>query len=223
LQARTGGEVALVHPGLQLGLSSNGITCAAFAPDSRTFLTGHEDGLVRQWDSETGGRLKTFRVNAGPVETVAWSASGTKFAAGSTEGTISVWNTADELETSRLSHTGIAVSCLRWSPTGGQIAAALGAWSSTEAARCIVWSPTTGEISLDRPLDRPVGALDWLSPSALLVADWEGSATVLPLAEAAVDYAFVLEKDIVSAAHWSPDCPLVAPWQAQQLATAASR
>jgi bla regulator protein BlaR1 len=221
LQARTGGEVTLVHPSLQLGLSSNGITCAAFAPDSRTFLTGHQDGVVRQWDSETGGRLKTFRLSAEAVESVAWSPAGAAFAAGTVDGTIAVWNILDEVETARLNREGIAVSCLRWSPDGEQIAATLGAWSSTSEAGCVVWSPARGEIVLDRPLDRPGGALDWLSPGTLIVADWEGAAAILDLHDAARDRAIELEKDTVSAAHWSPDCPLVPPWQAQQLAAAS--
>ncbi len=226
LEAGTGRETTLLHAGLpqgRLGLSSNRITCAAFAPDSRTFVTGHEDGLLRQWDSDAGERLITLRVHSGPIVSVAVSPSGTHVAAGAADGSIGVWDLASQSEVARLANPDIAVSCLRWSPDGSRLAVALGSWTTPDDARLLIWSPASGQALAEHSLLAPLGAIDWLSADLLLLADWQGGATVRNLAGQSIGPSLQLEKNVVSAAHWSPDCRLITPWDAQQLLTGTAR
>ncbi len=225
LEARTNHETTLSHRRLRLGLiNSSPITCASFAPDSRSFVTGHADGNVRFWDSEAGGFLnKKFQTQAGSVVSVAYSPTGEQVAIGTSDGMISVWDLAGESEIARLENPGIAVSCVRWSRSGDRLAAALGNWTSTSDARLILWSPSAGKIDAEQPLAQPIGALDWLSADALLLADWNGTATVHRLNAESSLASTSIAKDLVSAAHWSPDCRLITTWQAEELLAPAVR
>jgi bla regulator protein blaR1 len=225
LHASTNHETTLSHPGLRLGLNtSSPITCASFAPDSRSFITGHADGNVRFWDSETGGFLnKKFPSQAGSVVSVAYSPTGDRVAIGTSDGMLSVWDLAAESEVARLENPDIAVSCLRWSPSGDQLAVALGNWTATSDARLILWSPSTGEIIADESLALPVGALDWLSGEVLLLADWDGTATIRHESGEQLPSPMNIAKDLISAAHWSPNCRLLTTWEADQLLARAAR
>jgi WD40 repeat protein len=222
LEAGTSYETTLIHENLRLGLNSSRITCAAFAPDSRSFVTGHEDGLLRQWDSETGVSLAKFRALAGAIVSIAFSPAGDRIAAGASDGTLVVWDIIAQAEVARLDNPATAVSCLRWSPRGDSLAVALGDWSASDS-RLVIWSPATGQVLSEQLLLQPIGALDWLSGEALLLADWNGGATVHHLAIKRPELSLAIEKDIVSAAHWSPDCRLITAWQADQLLTEAAR
>jgi bla regulator protein BlaR1 len=225
LEAATNDETTLSHPGMRLGLiNSSPITCASFAPDSRSFVTGHADGNVRFWDSEAGGFLnKRFQTQAGSVVTVAYSPTGGQVAIGTSDGMLSVWDVEGESEIARWENPNIAVSCIRWSPRGDRVAAALGNWTKTSDARLLVWSPSTGKVDADESLVQPLGALDWLAGDVLLLADWNGGAIVRHLNGGRPEQSLSLEKDIVSAAHWSPDCHLLTTWQAEQLLVPAAR
>jgi WD40 repeat protein len=225
LEARTNSETTLFHPSMRLGLiNSSPITCASFAPDSRSFVTGHEDGNVRFWDSEAGGFLnKKFQTQGGSVVSVAYSPTGEQVAIGTSDGMLSVWDVAGESEVARSENPGIAVSCVRWSPSGDRLAAALGNWTAASDARLILWSPNTGKIDAEHSLVQPVGALDWLSGDALLLADWNGTATVHHLKGASSLASITIAKDLVSAAHWSPNCRLLTTWEAEQLLAPAAR
>ena len=221
LEAGTNYETTLVHPNLRLGLSSNQITSAAFAPDSRSFVTGHDDGLLRLWDSETGVTLSKFRALAGAIVSVAYSPAGDQIAAGASDGTLVVWDVAAQAEVARLDNPGIAVSSLRWSPSGDRLAVALGDWASNDS-RLMIWTPASNQIS-EQTLTQPIGALDWLTGDALLLADWNGGATVRHLGADRPEQSLTVDKDIVSAAHWSPACRLITTWRADQLLSEAAR
>jgi hypothetical protein len=221
LEAGTNYETTLVHPNLRLGLNSNRITSAAFAPDSRSFITGHDDGLLRLWDSETGVTLSKFRALAGAIVSVAYSPAGDQIAAGASDGTLVVWDVAAQAEDARLDNPGIAVSSLRWSPSGDRLAVALGDWASNES-RLMIWTPANNQLS-EQTLTQPIGALDWLAGDALLLADWNGGATVRHLGAERPERSLAVDKDIVSAAHWSPACRLISTWQAEQLLSEAAR
>jgi WD40 repeat protein len=225
LEARTNHDTTLSHARLRLGLiNSSPITCASFAPDSRSFVTGHADGNVRFWDSEAGGFLnKKFQTQAGSVVSIAYSPTGEQVAIGTSDGMLSVWDVAGDSEVARLENPNIAVSCVRWSPSGDRLAAALGNWTSTSDARLILWYPSTGKIEADESLTLPIGALDWLSADALLLANWNGTATVHHLNAESPPASVTIAKDLVSAAHWSPDCHLMTTWEAEQLLAPATR
>ncbi len=51
---------------------------AAFSPDDRLVVTGHDDGLVRVWDRATGAQLGEFDGGPGPVTRLAAGFGGTR-------------------------------------------------------------------------------------------------------------------------------------------------
>ncbi len=55
-------------------------TCVAFAPDSKTFVTGGEDGTVRAWSVATGDQVGIVQRPAMSVETLRYVRGGTKLA-----------------------------------------------------------------------------------------------------------------------------------------------
>ena len=64
------------HPILALQGHTDQITGIAFSRDGRRVLTGSWDGTAKLWDTSTGRVIRTFRVPAAPVGTVALSPDG---------------------------------------------------------------------------------------------------------------------------------------------------
>jgi tRNA A-37 threonylcarbamoyl transferase component Bud32 len=69
------------------------VTSAAFAPDSRTILTGSTDGKAQFWDT-SGKKIGEPLFHPEWIEAVAFAPDGRFFAAGGKEGHIFVWETA---------------------------------------------------------------------------------------------------------------------------------
>jgi len=219
LEARTGRRTTLVNidSGWRLDLTAHQIACASFSPDSRIFATGHDDSTVRIWDSETGGLLASLKGSETPISSVAFAPEGTRLAAGAADGGVLVWNWADANEIAKLPRQSAPVGCLRWSPQGERLAIALSRWASEEGAAICIWSPADRQSPVVHPLVDPAGALDWLDRDTLLVAAWDGRTQQVNASTGRLLGWLKLEKNAVSAAGWSPDCPLVAPWQAERL------
>jgi bla regulator protein BlaR1 len=220
LEARAGRRTTLAQAAtnFRLDMSAHGITCAAFARDSITFATGHEDHLVRRWDSETGGLLQSYRGCESPITSVQQSPDGRWLAAGTSGGQVLVWDVESADETARFTASPLAVSCLRWSARADRLAIAAGDWSSGENATLYLWSPPEDTLLAEQKLAEPAGALDWLpDDDGLLIAAWNGQGRVWKLATSEFARNFRLEKDAVSAAAWSPDCPLVMPASSEEL------
>src|SRR5205823_6042700 len=107
LQRRTGLDVTLISQAddFRLNLREPPILCAAFTPDSRSFVTGHGDSQVRVWDSQTGGHIATLRGSTAAIWSVAVAAEisgGYRVAAGSEDGSVVVWDLAAQQEVARL-------------------------------------------------------------------------------------------------------------------------
>ncbi|HUY91558.1 MAG TPA: M56 family metallopeptidase [Pirellulales bacterium] len=219
LEARTGRKTTLVHveSGWRLDLTAHQIACASFSPDGRTFATGHDDCAVRIWDSETGGLLTSLKDGESPIVSVAFAPDGQRVAAGGADGGVHVWDWAQANEVAKLARQAAPVSCVRWSPRGDRLAVAFGRWSDGEDAALALWSP--GD---DAPLELhgfgdPIGALDWLDDDSLLLAAWDGESLTFSVSLGKPLARLRLDKNSVSAAAWSPDCRLVAQWQAERL------
>jgi hypothetical protein len=222
LEARTGRKTMLIHEnGWRIDLARHEVACSSISPDSRFFVTGHKDGTMRQWDSETGDLIATLATNAGPITSIAYSPDGTQLALGTYDGEVGVWDAVMLTEVARRQTGRGAVSCVRWSPHGDRLAVALGDWASKEDSRLHIWAPKDGVLVSDDPLAQPAGALDWLSDDALLVAYWDGGGVVRNLRGHAADQPYQIEKDLVSAANWSSDVRLVTPKVAEILAAGA--
>jgi beta-lactamase regulating signal transducer with metallopeptidase domain len=235
VEAKTGRRMTLIRidPSWRLDLSEYHITCLSFAPDSRRFATGHEDAIVRLWDAETGGLLQAFKGSDAGIVSIQISPDGRSVAAGSRDGSLLIWDLVTGDETVRLPRQDSPVSCLRWSKSGDRLAITLGSWSEGEQAELLIWRPHEGITR--QALAEPAGALDWLDKDqALIVAAWNGQGHIWKVSavEPAVGRSapqsyqleptgqIMIEKDQVSAAAWSPDCPLVSKWMADQIVRA---
>jgi beta-lactamase regulating signal transducer with metallopeptidase domain len=217
LEARTGMKVALVNLAThyRVDLSYPAVTCVSFAPTSAVFASGHEDGDVRLGDSATGGWMRSLQGLHGPVTSVHISPDVRRVAAGSQDGAVLVWDLPSGDEVARLSLPSVPVSCLRWSKGGDRLAITFGRWSDADQASLAIWSPDAKTVVLEEPLSAPAGALDWLDQDQrLIIADWNGQAQVWSIAQGGPTWSVQLEKDDVSAAAWSPDCPLLREWTA---------
>lgn len=219
LEARTGRKTTLVsvESGWRLDLTAHQIACASFSPDGRTFATGHDDCAVRIWDSETGGLLTSLKDSPSPIVSVAFAPDGERIAAGAADGSVLVWQWAQADEIAKLAAQAAPVGCLRWSPRGDRLAIAFGRWSDGENAALVLWSPgEEGPLAWHGFAD-PIGALDWLDEDSLLLASWDGQSLSWSASLEKPLLRLRLDKDSVSAAAWSPDCRLVAPWQVEQV------
>ncbi len=225
LERRKGNQVTLVHEtsSFRLSMIDHRIHCAAFTPDSRLFVTGHDDSQVRVWDSETGGLVSALKGNTSAV----WSldvtvnpGGGYLLASGAQDGRVMVWNLASGEEVARLDPVGISVSCVRWSHGGNQLAISYGDFSDDDAAALVVWSPREDTILRQVVLPRPIAALAWLSGDEnIFTADWAGEALLWRLADEPSAQQISLGiagKQIAEAAHWSANCPLIPSWLMSQ-------
>jgi len=227
LERRKGSHVTLVNQATdwRLDMSAHGILCVAFTPDSRLFITGHDDSLVRVWESETGGLAATLQGCTDAVWSVAVAASEAesyRIAAGAKDGSVLVWDLASREEVARLPPADVSVSCLRWSEQGDKLAISFGDFSDRDEGGLAIWSPLDNVLLWQRALDRPIAALAWLpGDDGLLVADWKGEAQLWQPGEESPRYSTLLGqggKQTVEAANWSADCPLVPSWLANQMA-----
>jgi WD40 repeat protein len=204
-------------------MTDHRIHCAAFTPDSRLFVTGHEDSQVRVWDSETGGLVSVLKGNTSAVwslDVAVKSGGGYLVAAGSRDGSVMIWNLASGDELTHLPPSGVSVSCVRWSHDGHQLAISYGDFSDDGAAALLIWSPQNNLFLRQVALPRPVAALAWLpGDESILTADWAGEALLWRFDEESSAQQVslgVAAKQISEAAHWSADCPLIPSWLISQ-------
>jgi WD40 repeat protein len=78
------------------------VTCVAFAPDGKTFISGGKDKVIRLWET-AGGRLRRqFYGHSDAVTYVAFAPDGESFASASRDGTVRVWAIENGAEQHRL-------------------------------------------------------------------------------------------------------------------------
>lgn len=226
LEARSGRDstritLSNLSDGFKVDLSSDGIRCVSFAGDGR-FASGHQDGNVRVWDSSTGGIALNMKGSDAPITSVAFSRDGTLVAAGNADGQLLVWDATPSDDRTRYSRYELeqqeaAIACVRWSETGDRLAISLAGWNDAAQPELLVWNPTADEITQRLSLDRPAGAIVWLGDDSILAANWDGMASVWQLSTGEVSSRMELDKNALSAAAWSPECPLVPRQRAQGL------
>ena len=207
--------------GFKVDLSSDGIQCVSFAGDGR-FASGHQDGNVRVWDSATGGIALNLKGSDAVITSVAFSRDGSLVAAGNADGELLVWDATPSDDRTRYSRYELepqnaAIACVRWSEAGDRLAISLAAWNDASQPELLVWNPAANEIMRRFSLDRPAGAITWLGDDSVLAANWDGMASVWRLSSGEVTSRMEIDKNALSAAAWSPDCPLVAPQRARGL------
>ena len=95
------------------------VNCVHFAPDSKTFVCGTEDGKVIEFDASNGKRLHTLKGHTQPVKGVSYSADGKKILSGSTDSMVLVWDRNGNEISSYACPSRI--TCLQSSPMGEQL------------------------------------------------------------------------------------------------------
>jgi bla regulator protein blaR1 len=207
--------------GWRIDLNQQQLGCVAFAPDCTTFVTGHDDGLVRQWDCQTGNMVHSYRGDVGPIRSVAYAPDGLRLAAGSADGVVIVWSSIRPEELVRHNRQTSSVSCVRWSPLGERLAILCGEQHLKQPGRLQVWRVDDDQVLSDEPLLESAGAMTWLSDDALLIAAWSGQGTVRNLRGQFPDLQISLRQELILTAAFSSEVRLVPVWAGERLAAGA--
>ena len=212
LEVRRGLQTTLVtpNPNWRPDLSHFQMRSVSFLPDGRSFISGHEEGHVRIWDSETGGLVSSLKGSTAAIWSVAAAPDGRRVAAGAADGSVLVWDLLSGDELARLSPRDVPVSCLRWSQRGDRLAISLGDFTDAANAALLIWSADGSPAEWEIALEKPAGALAWLDEDRdILLAGWDGEGQVWNVESQSPSLRATLDKNAVKAANWSPDCPLL--------------
>jgi WD40 repeat protein len=113
------------------------VTAIAFSADNRTLATGHDDGVVRFWDTRSRRHAGQLTVCPGmvPVSAIAFSPRGDLVAAVGEDRVIRVWNQLSHKLACELTGHTDRVPSLAWRPDGDRLVSA--GWD----ASIRVWRP----------------------------------------------------------------------------------
>ncbi|MEM1369874.1 MAG: pentapeptide repeat-containing protein, partial [Cyanobacteria bacterium P01_H01_bin.15] len=115
------------------------VNSVVFAPDGKTFATGHSNGNIWIWRTEDGQALELFRGHQNTVRSVAYSPDGRQLASGSYDKTIRLWEVGSgECQQVPQGHQNW-VNSVAYSPDGRQLASG----SSDNTIR--LWEVGSGE------------------------------------------------------------------------------
>ncbi len=144
-----------------------GVQALAFGPEGKRVLTGGWDKTVRIWNFSDGKKLEEYEVRS-PVVAVAWSPDGRFMAAGCTDGSITLWSTTAQAESSRTfrGHND-ALSSLEFNPEGNMLI------SGGTDGRVIMWDASDGSHVETIIESSPVKAVEISSDGSLLATGCE--------------------------------------------------
>lgn len=116
------------------------VNAIAISGDNRLLLSAGSDGVLKLWDIETGGLLRTLTGHTGTVSAAAFRADGREAASGGEDGTAKLWDTATGTVPRTLTGTGNGVLAVAFSPDGRRVA------GGGMDGRVRVWDAATGRI-----------------------------------------------------------------------------
>jgi WD40 repeat protein/serine/threonine protein kinase len=100
------------------------VEAVAFAPDGKSFASGHESGVIYLWNAADGRERRRFEGRRGPVTSLVFFPDGSRLASASVDGTLIVWNAASGEELRRLEGHAAAVEALALDPAGDLLGSA---------------------------------------------------------------------------------------------------
>ncbi|MFM9962151.1 MAG: M56 family metallopeptidase [Planctomycetaceae bacterium] len=188
-------------------LSDQRISAVSFAPDGEWFAAAGQDGRITIWDSARGELLRTVLTHADVLRSVAVSPRGQAIAAGSRDGSVLIVDLATDELLDNLPSYPSAVNCVRFSSDGRQLAVAVGDWMSNARGEVALLDATNGRTVTTLTCATSPGALTFASNDELIVGLWDGRTQLWNLVSRQVAGSAMADKNVVSAAAFSPDNP----------------
>ncbi|EIW76928.1 WD40 repeat-like protein [Coniophora puteana RWD-64-598 SS2] len=131
---------------------SKAIHAIAYSPDGDYVATGHRNGVIRLWETQTLQQYgEDLRGHSDEVLSIAYSPDGRRLVSGSYNGTIRVWDTERHTEVLQLhAEADASVWSVAYSPDGSLIGSGgihgLKLWDAT-TGECIAAIPSHGTTS----------------------------------------------------------------------------
>ena len=127
------------------------VNSVAYSPDGRRLASGSNDGAVKVWDADTGGRSWRFNRRMESVG-LAFSPDGRRLAAAAGNNIVKVWDVTTGQEAAVLRGHKDVVASVAFSPDGWQLASGSGdgtvkLWDATAAAEAVTLRGASGSIS----------------------------------------------------------------------------
>ena len=188
-------------------LSDERISAVSFAPDGEWFAAAGQDGRITIWDSARGKLLRTVLTHADVLRSVAVSPRGQTIAAGSRDGTVLLLDLVTGESFADVPTYPSAVNCVRFSSDGRQLAVAVGDWMSNARGEVALLDATNGRTVTTLACATSPGALTFASNDELIVGLWDGRTQLWNLVSRQVAGSAMADKNVVSAAAFSPDNP----------------
>lgn len=116
----------------------DGATSVGFDPAGKWIITGGYDGVLRQWDVETGRLIRELADHRGTAWSLSVSPDGRSIASGGEDRMLRIWRVSDGKLLRRLSGHELNIWEVRFSPDGAHVAT--GSFDRTVR----IWSLKTG-------------------------------------------------------------------------------
>ncbi len=188
-------------------LSDQRISAVSFAPDGEWFAAAGQDGRITIWDSARGELLRTVLTHADALRSVAVSPRGQAIAVGSHDGTVLLLDLVTGESIADVPAYPSAVNCVRFSSDGRQLAVAVGDWMSNARGEVALLDASNGRTVTTLTCVTSPGALTFASNVELIVGLWDGRTQLWNLVSRQVAGSAMADKNVVSAAAFSPDNP----------------
>ncbi|WP_017663344.1 WD40 repeat domain-containing protein [Baaleninema simplex] len=101
-----------------LGTNLDVISAVAISPDSSIIASGHHNGEIHLWKTQSARKLTTLTGHSGVVETLVFSPDGKLLASGGEDTTIKLWDLKTQTEICTLTGHTEDVMALAFSPDG---------------------------------------------------------------------------------------------------------
>jgi len=107
----------------EMGGHHNRVQTLAVSRDGGLIASGDWSGELIAWDGDTGESLtRAIKAHSTYIDSAAFSPDGTVLATGSRDGTTKLWSTKTWRLQGKPIHCSAAVTCVRYSPSGGLLA-----------------------------------------------------------------------------------------------------
>src|SRR5216683_2267431 len=140
------------------------VTAIAFGPSDKLLATGHDDGIVRVWDTASGSLAGTLKGHTDRIQALAWHPNGHRLVSGGWDTTARLWNTQTFEPIILLNGHADQVTALAFNPNGSLLACADSAdaihiWDSEAGKslqvlkeheaeiRCLTFTPDGGRLA----------------------------------------------------------------------------